>query len=79
MSFFNTIISCVFNKLVEQPTLNQPFITHPKYKFAILIICDIAQLIYSNPGICRSFFQAQITFFPNRNFSVLWMTYSSDS
>jgi len=68
-SFSNRI--CLLDIAIKQAALDQAFVPYPKDKFALILVGDLAQLVDANAGISRSFFQRQITLFPNRDLSRL--------
>ena len=53
---------------IKQAALDQPLVSYPKDKFALILVGNLAQLVDANTGVSRSFLQTQITLFPNRDF-----------
>ena len=58
-------------KPIKTALLDQTLVAHPKDKFALILVGDLAQFIDANAGICCSFLQRQVALFPDRNLSGL--------
>ena len=68
-SFSNRIR--LLDKAIKQTALDQTLVAHPKDKFALILVGNLAQFIDANAGVCCSFLQRQVALFPDRNLSGL--------
>ena len=48
---------CLLDIAIKQAALDQPLVSYPKDKFALILVGNLAQFIDANAGVSRSFLQ----------------------